>query len=76
MGWFEHKKFKHGTMALATLINARSKKYAYTLVGGGETLAALHKAKAESNIDFISTGGGAMIEYLYNNELPGIKALK
>ncbi len=49
---------------------------AYKIVGGGETLEVLEKNKAMYQIDFVSTGGGAMLEYLSGNEMPGIEALK
>jgi len=49
---------------------------AYKVVGGGETLEVLEKNDALEKIDFVSTGGGAMLEYLSGNSMPGIEALK
>jgi phosphoglycerate kinase len=76
LGVFEYKNFSHGTKSIARLIGARSRKHAYAVVGGGETVTALDITQTTQYIDFISTGGGAMIEYLINPNLPGIKALK
>jgi len=52
------------------------KSSAYKIVGGGDTVAALRQMKLEKNFDFVSTGGGAMLEFLAKGTLPGIKALK
>ncbi len=65
--------FNYGTRELAKDIG-QSK--AFRLVGGGDTVAALRQMKLEKNFDFISTGGGAMLEFLAKGTLPGIKALK
>jgi len=66
------KGFTYGTQALALGLG-RSK--AYKVVGGGDTVAVIRKMKLEKNFDFISTGGGAMLEFLANGTLPGIAAL-
>jgi phosphoglycerate kinase len=76
MGNFEHKPFDHGTMAIARLVATRSRGPAYGIVGGGETIAALRRTKMSDFVDFVSTGGGAMLEYLAGKRLPGIEALK
>lgn len=76
MGNFENKPFDHGTMAIARLVAARARGQAYGIVGGGETIAALRRTKMSDFVDFISTGGGAMLEFLAGKTLPGIKALK
>lgn len=76
LGLFEFPQFKHGTQSIATYIGARSKKHAFAVAGGGETIVALNASGVYDNMNFVSTGGGAMIEYLYNQNLPGIKALK
>ncbi len=75
MGLFENKPFSYGTMSIARIFAARSKGMAYGLAGGGDTLEALRLAKVEGQIDFISTGGSSMLEFLAGEELPGIKAL-
>lgn len=67
------KGFDRGTRDLA---KALSKSKAYKVVGGGDTVAAIRKMKLEKNFDFISTGGGAMLEFLAKGTLPGIEALK
>lgn len=75
MGKFEEKSFKHGTLAIASLIAARSSGRAYGLVGGGETVEALKLSKMEEYVDWISTAGGAMLTYLGGGKMPGLKGL-
>lgn len=75
MGYFEEPQFSHGTLALARMVAARSKGPAFGVIGGGETVLALRRTKMEEMVDWISTGGGAMLEFLEGKELPGIKAL-
>jgi phosphoglycerate kinase len=75
VGHFEVKTFSHGTMALGMLIAARSKGRAFGVAGGGETVAALAGTKMSEWMDHISTGGGAMLEFLEGKTLPGIKPL-
>lgn len=75
MGLFEEKKFRHGTLALAKLIGSRSSGRAVGIAGGGETLLALKMSGMSKYYDFISTGGGAMLEYMEGKILPGIKPL-
>ncbi len=75
VGIFEVPRFSHGTMALARLIAARSKGRALGLVGGGETVEALNRTGMAEWIDHVSTGGGAMLEFMEGKTLPGIKPL-
>lgn len=75
MGYFEEPQFSHGTIALARAFAARSKGPAYGVVGGGETVAALQRTKMAEMVDWVSTGGGAMLKFLEGKTLPGIKAL-
>jgi len=75
MGLFEVKKFSHGTIALGRIVAARSNGRAFGVVGGGETIAALEQTKMSEHVDHISTGGGAMLEFLTGQTLPGIKPL-
>jgi len=75
LGLFEVPMFSHGTLALAKLIGARASGRALGIAGGGETLLAIHMSKMGRYYDFISTGGGAMLEFLEGKNLPGIKAL-
>ena len=76
VGAFELKPFDTGTIAVGRLVASRAKGPAYGVVGGGETLAALRRTKMQEYVDFISTGGGAMLEFLAGKKLPGIAALK
>ena len=73
MGVFEQEPFAEGTMALARKI---ADSQALTIVGGGDTDAALHKADLAGKIDFVSTAGGAFLEMLGGDELHGVKALE
>jgi phosphoglycerate kinase len=73
MGVFEMDAYSRGTMAM---VQAVANSYALTIVGGGDTDVAVHKAGEESKIGYISTGGGAFLELLEGKKLPGIKALE
>ena len=73
VGVFEFDAFGHGTEALARAIAASS---AFSIAGGGDTLAAVEKYKVENDISYISTGGGAFLEFLEGKELPAVTALK
>ncbi len=73
MGYFENRSYALGTYTIAEAV-AEQKK-AFTVVGGGETLEVIEKLKLGAKIDFVSTGGGAMLEYLSGKELPGLKNL-
>lgn len=73
LGKFEDSHYKHGTLAIATAVAARSTGKAYGLVGGGETVEALKQTKMESYVDFVSTAGGAMLSYLGGEKMPGLK---
>jgi phosphoglycerate kinase len=75
MGLFEVKKFSHATIALGRMVAARSSGRAFGVVGGGETILALEQTKMSEYVDHVSTGGGAMLEYLVGKTLPGIKPL-
>lgn len=75
MGKFEDNHYKHGSLALASVIAARSTGRAYGLVGGGETVAALKLTKMEEHVDWVSTAGGAMLAYLGKEAMPGLKNL-
>lgn len=75
MGFFEINIFKNGTMALAQVVGLISKKQSFTVVGGGETVEALRSLGMESGIDWVSTGGGAMLTYLGGEKMPGLDGL-
>ncbi len=76
LGFFETPKFSHGTMAIGRLIAARSKGKTYGIAGGGETAIALHRTGLADCIDHLSTGGGAMLEFMEGKLLPGLQPLR
>ncbi len=76
MGVFEMTKFAQGTSAIAHSIALATSKGAYSLIGGGDSVAAINKNKLGDKVSYVSTGGGAMLEYIEGKELPGIKAIK
>lgn len=75
MGVFEIPLFERGTLSLAYAIAEATRRGATSVVGGGDSVAALHKAGVAENITHISTGGGASLELLGGHTLPGIEAL-
>lgn len=75
LGWFEEPKFSHGTLAIGRLIAARSKGRAFGIAGGGETAVALERTGLADCVDHVSTGGGAMLEFLEGKMLPGLQPL-
>jgi len=75
-GYFENPNFANGTKEILEIIaNKKSKDKIYTVAGGGETVAVINKFKKLDSFNFVSTAGGAFLEYLEGKELPGIKAL-
>ncbi|HTL39216.1 MAG TPA: phosphoglycerate kinase, partial [Methylomirabilota bacterium] len=74
MGKFENKQFAFGSLSLARIFAARCKGFAYGVVGGGETIEVLDQALVSEFVDHVSTGGGAMLEFLAGKKLPAIKA--
>lgn len=76
MGLFEDPRFAEGTFAIArAVVDATEKNGAKTIIGGGDSVKALNKAKLGDRVTFMSTGGGASLEFLEGNELPGVAAL-
>jgi phosphoglycerate kinase len=73
VGVFEFDAFSHGTQALARAIAESS---AYSIAGGGDTLAAVDKYGIEGDVSYISTGGGAFLEFLEGKQLPAVAALE
>jgi len=76
VGVFEFNAFDGGTKAVANAVVEATENGAYSLIGGGDSIAALSKFGLSKKVSYISTGGGAMLEYLEGIELPGIKALE
>ena len=76
MGVFEMENFQHGTKTIAKAVAEATGKGAYSLVGGGDSVSAVNQFGYADDVSYVSTGGGAMLEYFEGKELPGIAALK
>jgi len=76
MGVFEMEKFSKGTSAIAHALADATANGAFTLIGGGDSVAAINKNKLADKVSYVSTGGGAMLEYMEGKVLPGIKAIR
>ena len=75
MGVFEMENFSQGTKAIADALVSATQKGGFTLVGGGDSVAAINKYNLSDKVSYVSTGGGAMLEYLEGKALPGIAAM-
>ncbi len=75
VGVFEMEKFSSGTKRVATILAEATKRGVFTLIGGGDSVAAVTQMGFADKVSYVSTGGGAMLEYLEGFELPGIKAI-
>ena len=76
-GYFENKNFLNGTMSIAETISKNTQeKSLISVLGGGDTLAAINKSKNKLFFSHLSTAGGAFLEYLEGKDLPGLSVLK
>ncbi|TCC92234.1 phosphoglycerate kinase [Pedobacter frigiditerrae] len=75
MGVFEMANFEQGTRAVADAVVDATKNGAFSLIGGGDSAAAIAKFGLEDEVSYVSTGGGALLEYMEGKELPGVKAI-
>ncbi len=76
MGVFEMAKFEKGTKTVAEAVVKATQTGAFSLIGGGDSAAAVAKFGFENEVSYVSTGGGALLEYMEGKELPGVKAIK
>jgi len=76
MGVFEMSNFQNGTKSMALAIADATSSGAFSLVGGGDSVAAVNKYQVKDKVSYVSTGGGAMLEYIEGKELPGIAAIR
>ena len=75
MGVFEFSNFQQGTKAIAEAVAEATQNGAYSLIGGGDSVSAINKFKLADKVSYVSTGGGAMLEYFEGKELPGVAAI-
>jgi len=75
MGVFEMEKFEQGTKAIADAVVKATENGAFSLIGGGDSAAAVAKFGLTNEVSYVSTGGGALLEYMEGKELPGVKAI-
>ncbi len=76
MGVFEMSSFENGTKQAALAIVEATKNGAYSLIGGGDSVAAINKYSLADKVSYVSTGGGALLEYIEQGSLPGVKAIE
>jgi phosphoglycerate kinase len=76
MGVFEMSSFENGTKQAAFDIVEATKKGAFSLIGGGDSVAAINKYNLAEKVSYVSTGGGALLEYIEQGTLPGVEAIK
>lgn len=76
MGVFEFDTFAKGTKAIADAVVAATERGAFSLIGGGDSAAAVSKFGMTEHVSYVSTGGGALLEYMEGKVLPGVKALE
>jgi len=76
MGVFEMDNFAEGTIDVAQAIARATEKGAFSLVGGGDSVAAINKYNLQDKVSYVSTGGGAMLEFIEGKTLPGVAAIE
>jgi len=76
VGVFEMENFSKGTQKIAEALAEATANGTFTLIGGGDSVAAINKYELAEKVSYVSTGGGAMLEYIEGKELPGIKAIR
>lgn len=75
MGVFEMEHFAKGTQTIVEAVAQATQQGAYSLIGGGDSVAAINKYQLQDQVSFVSTGGGAMLEMLEGKQLPGVQAI-
>jgi phosphoglycerate kinase len=76
MGVFEMPSFEMGTKQMALAIAEATKNGSYSLIGGGDSVAAINQYHLADQVSYVSTGGGALLEYIESGSLPGVEAVK
>jgi phosphoglycerate kinase len=76
MGVFEMEPFRNGTLTIAHAVADATRKGAFSLVGGGDSVAAVNQFKLADQVSYVSTGGGALLEFFEGKVLPGIAAIR
>ena len=76
VGVFEIDKFATGSRAVAEAIAEATSKGAYSLIGGGDSVACINKFGLADKVSYVSTGGGALLEYMEGKVLPGVAAIR
>jgi phosphoglycerate kinase len=76
MGVFEMKAFENGTKSIAVAVAEATKNGAFSLIGGGDSAAAVEKFGMSDQVSYVSTGGGALLEYFEGKVLPGVQAIE
>lgn len=76
MGVFEMSSFENGTKQVALAIAEATKNGAFSLIGGGDSVAAINKYNLAGEVSYVSTGGGALLEYIEQGSLPGVRAIE
>ena len=75
-GVFEFPNFANGTFSVAEAVVKATKKGAFSLIGGGDSAAAINNLGFGNDVSYVSTGGGALLEYMEGKTLPGVAALE